>query len=70
MRIRERSGLLGVTLASLCKEANAKTGDKLDATAFSKAIQGKLNRPCADRAVEAADEILTEVEKKIKEDKH
>ncbi len=61
--IKARAAALGIKLKDLCAEVNRK-GERIAPSNFSAAINGKLDRPQADRVRELAKQILDEKEGK------
>lgn len=63
--IKSKAAALGIKLKDLCAEVNRK-GERIALSNFSAAINGKLDRPQADRVREIAQQILDEKETKSK----
>lgn len=61
--IKSRCAALGIKMKDLCAEVNKK-GERIAQSNFSKAINGKLDRPQADRVREIAQQILDEKERR------
>lgn len=61
--IKSKAAALGIKLKDLCAEVN-KRGERVALSNFSAAINGKLDRPQADRVRELALIILDEKEDK------
>ena len=61
--IKSRAAALGIKLKDLCAEVN-KRGERIASSNFSAAINGKLDRPQANRVRELAKKILDEREKR------
>lgn len=61
-RIRIRCMELGIKSKELMKMVAERTGEKLEASSWSSFINGSIITPKAERCVEAANEILTELE--------
>ena len=61
-RIRIRCMELGIKSKELMKMVSERTGEKLESSSWSSFINGNIITPKAERCVEAANEILTELE--------
>jgi len=65
-RIKVRCLELGLKICDLRKMIVERTGDKVDQSTFSSAMNGYLQTPKGERILRVADQILTELESEKK----